>query len=67
MVLGQAAKIFTRLKYTITIEPHYQTSVGLRKPDMLISGEDKPSVIINATITSDMYSDPNTPHYQKVK
>ena len=66
-VLDQSARIFRRLGYTIALEPHIDTAAGLRKPDIVVYGPEKPTVVLDVGICSDMYDDPNTPHMAKVE
>ena len=53
--------------YSTALEPHIETAAGLRKPDIVIHGPDKPTVVLDVGICSDMYDDPNTPHMAKVE
>jgi len=64
-VLEELAKMLKKKRFNTILEPHFKTSAGLRKPDLLIHGPDLPTAIIDITITTDMYDDPNTPHFNK--
>ena len=66
-VLDQSRRIFRRLGYSTVLEPHIDTAAGLRKPDIVIHGPGKPTVVLDVGICSDMYDDPNTPHMVKVE
>ena len=65
-IVDQTRRILTRLKYQVLVEPHIETAAGLRKPDLVAYGPGKPTMVLDAAITSDMYEDPNTPHLGKV-
>ena len=66
-VLDQSRRIFSRLGYSVAVEPHIDTAAGLRKPDLVVYGPEKPTVVLDVGIVSDMYDDPNTPHMAKVE
>lgn len=65
-VLAEAQKMFEKSGYKTVAEPHFKTTAGLRKPDLLVYADGKPSAILDATVVSDYYTDPNTPHQDKV-
>ena len=65
-IVDQARRILSRLKYEVIVEPHIQTSDGLRKPDLVAHAPGKPTMVLDATVVSDMYDDPNEPHQGKV-
>ena len=72
-VLDQATKILTRrLGFTAVTEPHYTTSLGLRKPDLVVYKAGQVAAVIDATICYDGGAeaggfDPDSPHHQKVQ
>jgi hypothetical protein len=66
-VLDQAARMFRRLGYDVVAEPHFKTGAGLRKPDLLVYKPDQTAYVVDVTIHSDMYDDPNAPHRAKVE
>ena len=65
-VVDQTRRILSRLKYEVLVEPHIETAAGLRKPDLVAYAPGKPTTVLDAAITSDMYDDPDTPHQGKV-
>ena len=65
-IVDQTRRILSRLKFQVIVEPHIDTAAGLRKPDLVAYGPDKPTVVLDAAICSDMYDDPDTPHQAKV-
>lgn len=65
-VLAEAEKAFSKLGYSTLVEPHFQTSQGLRKPDLLIHAPGKQTAILDVSIVSDNYDDPDKPHRDKV-
>ena len=66
-ILAETAKVLTRLGFETVLEPTFKTTRGLRKPDILAYKPDLQSVILDVAVTSDMYDDPNTPHWGKVE
>ena len=71
-VLDQATRILSgRLGFTTVSEPHYNTSLGLRKPDLVAYKEGQVAAVLDATICYDGGAeaggfDPDQPHHQKV-
>ena len=57
---------FGRSSWNQLVEPHFHTSAGLQKPDLVAYGPDKASVVLDACVVSDMYDDPDQPHVAKV-
>ena len=66
-ILSEAEKVFTRIGYKTMVEPHFNTSQGLRKPDLLVWGEGKPCVVLDVAVSADNLPDPDTRHWDKVR
>ena len=66
-ILTEVEKVFTRLGYKTMIEPHFNTSQGLRKPDLLVWREGISSVILDVAVSADNLPDPDTRHWDKVR
>ena len=64
-VLSEVAKVFSRLGYQCTVEPHLRTPVGLRKPDLVVYGEGKPCVVLDVAITKCNLLTPDQRHIDK--
>ena len=47
------------------LEPHFETVVGLQKPDLLVFKPDDQAWIIDLTVVSTTYDDLNRPHRKK--
>jgi len=58
--------MFERRGYNTVVEPHYNTSAGLRKPDLLIYKYGQVAAVIDVTVTTDMYDNPDEPHLKKM-
>ena len=66
-ILSEVAKMFGRIGYKTLVEPHFKTVQGLRKPDLLVYGEGKPSVILDVAVSTDNLPDPDSRHWDKVR
>ena len=66
-ILSEVEKMFTRLGYSTLVEPHFKTSQGLRKPDLVIYGEGKPCFVLDVAVSADNLPDPDTRHWDKVR
>ena len=51
--------------WQVRVEPHFETGVGLRKPDLLVFKPDDQAWIIDLTVVSTTYDDLNRPHRKK--
>ena len=54
-----------RKGWQVRVEPHFETGVGLRKPDLLVFKPDDQAWIIDLTVVSTTYDDLNRPHQKK--
>ena len=54
-----------RKGWQVRVEPHFETGVGLRKPDLLVFKPNDQAWIIDLTMVSTMYDDLNRPHRKK--
>ena len=66
-LLSEVCKMFTRLGYSTMVEPHFRTSQGLRKPDLVVYGEGKPCVVLDVAVSSDKLDEPDQRHWDKVR
>jgi len=67
-LVNQAERIFRKkLGFKVAVEEHIRTSQGLRKPDLIIYGDDKPTVVLDVAVSSDWFpdGDPNAAHRMK--
>ena len=64
-ILGELKKILTKAGFIVAVEPRFHTSLGLRKPDLVVYKQGERAAVVDVTITSDMYTDPDTPHWSK--
>ena len=58
--------MFEKKGYRTVVEPKYNTSAGLRKPDLVVYKTGQVAVVIDVTVTSDMYDNPDEPHLKKM-
>ena len=65
-MLEEVAKGFRRKGFEVLVEWNFRVEGGaLRKPDLVVFKRDVNCCIVDITITSDMYEDPDEPHLQK--
>ena len=66
-ILILAAEMWRRKGFCVEMELRIPTSIGLRKPDLLVYKPGQEAWVIDATVVSDKFTDLDIPHRQKMK
>ena len=66
LILILAAEMWRRKGYCVEVELRVPTSLGLRKPDLLVYKVGQEAWVVDATVVSDRFIDLDVPHRDKM-
>ena len=66
-IVQELGKMLGKKGYQISFEPIYRTSAGVKKPDIVIWGPGKPSVVLDVSVVADNCGNLDDPHFAKIQ